>query len=100
MLLDQTIGQIEFSQISQTFPVIWWESNKCQGYVKSKEDLVRIQDKFTDNQCNILNARCTFKGIEEGIPNFGMRGEHNGDTTLREFLKIKNIDLSNLNLFA
>ena len=83
--------------VKKTFPVFWWESNQCWGLVCSVQDLQYIQDKYTEmrDDFNILDAKSViFPTLSN--PNFGLRIEHSGKETLREYLK--DLDISELRI--
>ena len=89
------IHEIDFNQ---KFPIFWFESTQCWGYVTEPKHLVYIQYM---NNSNVLNTKCTKAFDVSGKnPSFGTYSEYRGKLTLREFLKNKEVDISNLNLFT
>lgn len=76
---------------SEPFPKFWYESNACWGYVGNSGDLVEKanlqMDPRNGNSIKTIDdfldksTQCESKSL-----NFGTRGEHTGDLTLREFL--------------
>ena len=95
-MLKQQLNNHEID-FNQKFPIFWFESNQCWGYVTEPKHLVYIQDL---NSSNVLDAKCTptYEKTREN-PNFGLYKEHSGNIKLREFLKEKDVDLTNLNLY-
>lgn len=94
-MLKQIASADYRAAVLKKFPMFWWESNQCWGLVCSVDDLQWIQNKYSDRRddFNILDAK-SVRNLNPTAPNFGIRSEHNGDTTLREYLK--DVDLSTL----
>ena len=99
-MLKTSIDQQELEESTKTFPVFWWKCGRIEGYVKNKQDLVTVQDLYQKQELNILNVLCTPTCHKEAMYSFGMNIEQEGPLTLREFLKYKAVDISNINLYG
>ena len=78
------------------FPVFWYESNACWGEVKSIEALQEKCDMQTHKIWGGLKDKAEFLDESrqnlDGSLDFGTRGEHRGNKTLRQFLSENNIE--------
>ncbi len=96
-MLKQELNSHEID-FEQNFPIIWFESKQVTGYITEPQHLEDIQDVISKN---ILNAKCTQEYYRtKKNPCFGFHDTHTGSIKLRDLLKEKGIDISNLNLFA
>jgi len=75
------------------FPEFWFESNLYFGWVRSIDDLNEVFKSYEGQMTkdSILDVAVTLKSNE--LTEFGMRREHKGDITLREFLIEKKIKI-------
>lgn len=75
----------------ENFPNFWYESNACWGWVNNLKDLQEKCDLQTDRSGGIFKTKDEFldRSMQhhDGSLNFGTRGEHTGEKTLRQFLK-------------
>lgn len=77
----------------------FFDSNLAFGLVRSKEDWLEIyaaqQDYDTERNVEWLRrAKVLPRSLDEKIPNFGFRMEHDGELTLGEWADKEGIDLS------
>lgn len=99
-MLETSIEQTELEEAKKTFPVFWWSCKRIEGYVKSKDDLVTVQDLYKKHELNILNVHCTPTCHKEAMYSFGFSIDNEGPLTLRDFLKYKSVDISATNLYG
>lgn len=85
---------------TQPWKRFWFESNQFFGYIENAEDWQRLRDAypfFTDD--GLLDAKeATYNGsltLEErdARPNYGLRWEHDGERTLRDFFNANGMTL-------
>jgi hypothetical protein len=82
------------------FPAFWFEGNMWSGEVKSRDDLQKVFDAYARSEAGnwtqdevLDESRSAIAGQEPvhvvrnyDLPSYGVRREHGGDKTLREFL--------------
>lgn len=87
------------------FPEFWFEGNQYFDWVKSEHDLQKVFKSYSNTlePFEVLDKARSKKyhdklDINEVIerarkPEFGLRSEHTGEKTLRQFLIEENVDL-------
>ena len=88
----------------KVFPIFWFEGGMSFGWVKSLKDLREVvrryegqmtKDEILDKAHDVPeDATAHWSAPEHNpkYPNFGLRREHSGKRTLREFLLKNKID--------
>ena len=73
------------SDAEQKFPKFWFEGNLAFFWVNNLEDLQRVFDQYKGHLTpdNILDKSVN---LDDKLDEFGLRWEHKGDVTLRQFL--------------
>jgi hypothetical protein len=78
------------------FPEFWFEGNLYFGWIKNLSDLKKVfvayKGHLTKNE--ILDKSLEYSGsVPKNNNEFGLRIEHKGNTTLRQFLKNNGIEI-------
>lgn len=78
-------GLLKLIRIKTDFPSFWFEGNLAFFMVNNLNDLQRVFDQYKDQMTpdQILDKSVN---VDEKLDNFGLRMEHNGNVTLRQFL--------------
>lgn len=70
----------------------WFESNQFFGWIENMDDWQRLRQAYPEKTDAVLLAakEATYKGNlsqqeRDARPNFGLRWEHDGERTLRDF---------------
>lgn len=70
----------------------WFESNQFFGWIENMDDWKRLRQAYPEKTDAVLLAakEATYKGNlsqqeRDARPNFGLRWEHDGERTLRDF---------------
>lgn len=85
--------------VEVTFPMFWFDGNMYFKLIETEGDLEELFKAYEGHMTpdEILDkAKCTvYDPVTQKISykNFGLRSEHRGDTTLREFLVSKNVKI-------
>ena len=74
------------------FPRFWFEGNLAFFWVNNLEDLQRVFDQYKGQMSSddILDLSVN---VDDKLDNFGLRREHKGDVTLRQFLSDNGINI-------
>lgn len=78
----------------------WYESNSYFGRIKNLEDLRIAMSYVVDKKFGQLENKDEFLDLStqhySGSMEFGLRAEHSGEKTLREYLTEIGIDINKL----
>lgn len=74
------------------FPQFWFEGNLAFFMVNNLEDLQRVFNQYKGQMTpdEILDKSVN---VDDKLDNFGLRREHKGDVTLRQFLEDNGVEL-------
>jgi hypothetical protein len=74
------------------FPRFWFESNLYFGWVENLDDLNKVFEQWEGQMTKdeILDKAVDFP--DGNFKEFGLRTEHTGNVTLRQFLEEKGVD--------
>ena len=74
------------------FPKFWFEGNHAFMWVNNIEDLKQVFKQY-DEYMSADKVLDTAVNVDDELSNFGLRSEHQGNVTLRQFLKDNNIEI-------
>ena len=75
------------------FPRFWFEGNLFFAWVNNAEDLQKVFVEY-DGQATKDEILDKAVNLEDGVlNNFGLRGEYNGNLTLRQFLTDNEVEV-------
>ena len=79
-------GLLKLTSNEKEFPSFWFEGNLAFFMVNNLNDLQRVFDQYGDDMTpdDILDKSVN---VDEKLDNFGLRMEHKGNVTLRQFLE-------------